>query len=952
MTSSPATARRPDVPARRGRRVPGGRSPTRNRATSRTVTVQPGVHPRCQELLADHPVLLVERISGLSGVEVNTQAVDGIFTAAGLLATDGVDFLPVLERYGKKRLLHELDTHAIRSEPVLSSDGKPIRHRLLFLEDLAPQGLLLALVTGTGTQTDDDFRGPAMDWLADRVLEHTPAILYAREWERWGRESWSFRSLSRALRTLTRSLGHPIFGGDRENRLQPLDEEFETILFLAGRRGRVGAAGQQARAAEGSAQKTGTQMVDGHVPFGTHVTAPPGMAKAQVRPGAFDRPGPDTARRRGHHPAEAPAFHLYIDEPGSRPDPHLVIASRADVGRGGQPPVDQAAHVRWFLSTFGTVDPDGTEWDLRRCAAHLAAGKYVTDGLRRRHGQPDPTWVLGGPTPWYTRTRAAALCNSILNRLDEYHSGVFTFSLVGGKQRRTITGVLPACGRWMTDEDYARITAYRASRATRVTRQGVRVFAGFEVRFNGRKAVLQASNHGEVRYYFARRVDKGTLQRLGTRNTPIPPLPQGFLVDLLVEGLSDGGQLPRVVRQQRTELNDLETEVAGLTAEIEGLEADNAATRQAVQHPDITDRLRKDLDTEYNERASVIEHQKKKVHVATSRLQAKQAAARAARLEGVEDANLLQLVAALVDPRSRVARSLLKGSLSLDVRSSRIIERDRPAVTVLTVKGSLLVHNDLGTWRVPLHGAHVARPRAQVAQRVAAAVDGLRDGRPLSQTLGSDWRRWLPLIRDALGLDQQPFRFGSCDDQRLLKLNVAVIHPPATDEGPDPNRPRLADPPLERHQLPALARQTGEPLPLLQRIHDQYTRPATQPRLLFDNSTVAVAAFRLASRNGTVRLASLPSPEQARTILANGPFGGEWVFGRGSASLAPCPGCGGTSRIPLRLREATGSICRTCRTDRAEVPWPTSYDRYGHHEAQPAIARPAASGTGASGDRA
>lgn len=446
------------------RRVPGGRSaalPDRapaptpaNRAdpTSRTdgagsALIGPGLPTQCRALLAEHPTMLVERISGLAGVDVRTQAVDGIWTSARLLAPFGADYQPVLQRYGKERLLHELRTHAITSVPVRGSDGSLIRHRFLLVEDMAADGLLLALVTGTGTRTDEDFHGPAMDWLADRVLEQTPAILFAREWERWGRESWSFQSLSRALRQLTADLGHPIFGGDRKNHLQPLNEDFETVLFLAGRRGRVDAEWQKARAAEGSAQKTGTRMIDGHVPFGTHVAAPPGMATAEVLPGAFDRAvAPVAGRRDDHPPMESPAVYLYIDEPQSRPDPRLVISSRADVGRGNHEPVDQAAHVRWFLHQFGQVDPDGTEWDLRRCAAHLAAGGYATDGLRRRHRQPDPVWNVSGRTPYQTRTRALIVCRGILNRLDQYRTGEFTFGLVGGKERRTITGILPRTG--------------------------------------------------------------------------------------------------------------------------------------------------------------------------------------------------------------------------------------------------------------------------------------------------------------------------------------------------------------------------------------------------------------------------------------------------------------------------------------------------------------------------
>lgn len=484
----------------------------------------------------------------------------------------------------------------------------------------------------------------------------------------------------------------------------------------------------------------------------------------------------------------------------------------------------------------------------------------------------------------------------------------------------------------MTAADHARITAYRAARVTHLGPRSVRVFAGWPVRFNGVDAVLQGSNRGDLRYYFAQRVDCGTAERLGSKENPNPPLPHHFLVELIVRALGEGRLLPQVVRLQRTEIDELDSEITALQGDLDLLRTRNAETRVAFAHPRATDALKRDLNLEYNTREAQIAQSEAKLAAASHRHGRKQAAARAAQHDGVQDANLEHLVAALADPRSVVAKALLEGALSLDVRSSQMTEPGRPPDTVLTVKGTLLVHNDTGTWRVPLHGAYVVGARTQVDDRVATAVDGLRRGRPLPQTLLSDWRRWLPLVRDALGLDRDPFRFGGADDPHLLALDMAVIYPPAADPGPDPTRPRLAGPPLQYHQLPAAARRLGEPLPLLQRIWREFTRAATRPRYLFDNSTVAATAFQRAARTGTVRFAVLPSPMQARSILMAGPFADEWVFGHGTATLTPCSGCGGTRRVPLRLREATGSVCRSCRTDRAEVAWDAAYDRYRHRD--------------------
>jgi hypothetical protein len=57
-----------------------------------------------------------------------------------------------------------------------------MRHRFLLVDDLAHHGLLIAIVTGTGVKVDENLRGPAMDWLAEQVLEHAPALVWARHW--------------------------------------------------------------------------------------------------------------------------------------------------------------------------------------------------------------------------------------------------------------------------------------------------------------------------------------------------------------------------------------------------------------------------------------------------------------------------------------------------------------------------------------------------------------------------------------------------------------------------------------------------------------------------------------------------------------------------------------------------------------------------------------------------
>ena len=128
-------------------------------------------------------------------------------------------------------------------------------------------------------------------------------------------------------------------------------------------------------------------------------------------------------------------------------------------------------------------------------------------------------------------------------------------------------------------------------------------------------------------------------------------------------------------------------------------------------------------------------------------------------------------------------------SLTLSIRYSRTLEPGHVPQYRLACRGELLVHNGSGTWRVPVVASHHTGPAAKVPARLAEAVTGLREGKPLRRTLGADWRHWFPGIRQCLGLQDRQYRLTAADDPRLLRLYMAVIHPPVADPGPDPPAP-------------------------------------------------------------------------------------------------------------------------------------------------------------------
>jgi len=110
-------------------------------------------------------------------------------------------------------------------------------------------------------------------------------------------------------------------------------------------------------------------------------------------------------------------------------------------------------------------------------------------------------------------------------------------------------------------------------------------------------------------------------------------------------------------------------------------------------------------------------------------------------------------------------------------------------------------------------------------------------------------------------------------------------------------------------------------------VHTEESTP--HPRWRHDNSSAIAQAFAVAASAGAAGAVALPFSQNA-PWFADGPFAAEWSFAQAASRLQECANCRGTSRVPLRLRESTGSVCAHCRTDRAGVPWPAEYDRYRH----------------------
>jgi hypothetical protein len=552
----------------------------------------------------------------------------------------------------------------------------------------------------------------------------------------------------------------------------------------------------------------------------------------------------------------------------------------------------------------------------------MADSGYSTEALRTYHKRTDTTWVLDYTDKDTLRVTSRNLCRSILEHRTEYDTGTFNLAMPGGDgETVTISGLFPPSGSWLGPGRLAEIENYLA-KVGHDPYGPAHVFAGFPVQLNGSAATLECTERGGPPRYYFRREDGHRVQgRLGA----IPPVPHDFLVELLADGFNSRHPLPRLAPTDDP-VPALEGAARAAHARFVELAAVQAGRFDRLDLNDVPeDTTRAALSRRYADGEVELE----RLQAAAERAQKELLAALTPHPSGVHQDRVLDLLRALADPRSHEARKLMDGELTLGARHEIIaepghVDRHRVEITL-----RLPIHNGRDSWTLLRTGSYDGGPAAKVIPRLTAAVDGLRDGIPLYESLGSDWPRWLPQIRSALGPSGGRTRAHVIDDPRLRCLYMQVIHPPSPDAGHDPHHPRLAGPPVPDGELADLADRLGEPVPLIRRIAEVYRVPPPGYKWLRDSATVAAAAYRSAAATGQADPADLGRPGAGHQLV-RGQFGPEWMRIGGVLVLSPCTDCGRTNRVPLRLREVDGSVCSDCRTDRSGVPWPPEYDRYAH----------------------
>lgn len=903
--------------------------PPHVRGPNGLIVVEDRVDPRLTALFRHgRPILLASRVSTDSGGQPVIQMVNGLWEAAASLADYGIDTRPALDTLGKVDLITRFIAEAETLRNLDADTGKPFTNRVLVVEDLAVHGLVLWLSCGSGRKTDPKFTQPALQHLVEHCIQPCrPALVYAGEISRMARTILATAYLVHALEHLIATSGEPVFGGDRLLSVSLVDDQFEDRALKSAQASVRELAVLRGRHGGGQRQRTGHEMVDGRVAYAGNAPAPPGMATARLRP--F---GPGTPRRI-----------LHIDSPQFRPDPAIIRATDDPIyNRDGSPAVDQAALVCWAFDHLYTPGHGPAS-----VADYLRSHGYATQALRRRYhtawpAQPAPT------SERQARANDRTLLRPLLDHLEHYRTGTFGFALPGSTDLHRITGIFPARGYWLDDASYARISQALAAPAHLARGNRPFLFSGLPVTANGRAATLEAHTRGHDEPYYYSNFKDGNQRSRGhvSRGQPAQPLPHHTLIEGIVAALSsDESPLPRLPETERPRsqaadaVQALTTTIADLTArrrrienfveagtpDVEGSTPNT--TRPHTAHAAEDDRR---FPASMWPRHAELSHQIAEAEAKLAEAELRLARASGPQLLGLQDAELLDLVRELGDWRSPRARQMLRTALTnVAVHTTRTEHADRLVWWDTTVTATLRIHNDTATYELPMSAEVHGGPGARMTARITHAVEQLYHGTPLSESLGTDWRRWIPVVRASLGVaDGDQLLITHIDDARLLQLVMAVRYPrlarPARTDAP--GVPLLAGPPTPSRALPALAEDLDTPLALLQRIATLYTpRDRGHFCWLNPNSAIVAQAFQAARRSGVYTDGAANPP-----AVVNGPFGAEWDLADGRAHLRACGTCGRTNRIPLRLREAEGSVCRHCRTDRINMVWPRSYDRYAH----------------------
>ena len=843
-------------------------------------------------------VMMGARASAAGGAQACSLAVDGIYTGAEHLARDGCDVRPFLPSPSELSAL--VRTQARRSEYRDSTGKRFTNHAYCHVDE--DMRLVLLVQFGTGVKLTEEYRQPAVLTVARAIAEHQPALVFANEVRGWGRTGFGLAELVRELYHQTDQLGEPVYVGDVENSVSPFGPEVEKRWFEDGTRLAREARDTRRRTRAGMRLHCPTGAVSGWFRYPLPNPLPPPFATAWVKP-----PG---------EPAYAVAF---LDTRLCRPDPALVLHGMP-TGSGGRGPADQLELLRWVYRNY--LRPG---WDLRATAAYLAAHGYSTIAVRRARG-PGATALLRTEAK-YRRSDASHLVRSIWKHRGFHSTGRLTVRIDPDHtvtwQVQTPDG-LPIA----RSEDVDRIERVLRDQRSVRDRPTVHTFTGQPLQHNGQPAALTPvyRRSGTLVYCYTRTDPRHAGER---RRSAGVPLPATTLAEAILTALADTRLLPRHpdpnVRRQREAVRD----AAGLDAAAAATARDAAAAH--VIKPELH-------GSGLAAAQAAVDHAERRLVSARGALDAAESALRALTADDAESAlpvrEVLDLAAALQNPRDPTYRAIWRSAISdFTATSRRWFALHDLQVGEVVFGCTLTLADERGRlWQVPVTGRYLQDPGPRLRDRMLTTIAGMRDGVTPRETLGSNWRSWLPHLRAALGGPAHGVNVVvNVTDPRLLRLGMAVAHPPLTGVPPtvpglDPaDMPRLvAAAPLGKSARTRLAHRLGEPPELLHRLTDLYLHPTTAIGAWLRPCAPRTAGLLHDAHRRPLRETELV--HLAPSLPDHAPM---FATVRGRLKPRACPHCGSRHRALSRLREVTGLVCTRCHRDDAGVRWPADpYDAY------------------------
>lgn len=826
------------------------------------------------------PVLLIGRASSPGGKKAYRLAALDLLGAARALAKVGIDcssHLPTEE---------ELVDRLRHATPVRSAvDGEVFINRYVDIDLTDACGVYAVLSVGTGKKVNDEFVQPFVGYCGEVAKLVRPGLTFGKRFDRLARNAWGLAPLMQVVNSIPGALV-----GDEKKGIWPSGAMTDMLVFFETRVGEEEAEKMPLKTRRGMKDGTAEGMVDGQALFGLAASVPAGFGRVRLLAGGgVGRPL------------------LFVDSPQYRPNPATVAHGLPRVFDETGAPVDQAANVRWALSSFAA----GMTYE--GVAAGLVERRFSTDLLRLRRGL-DATHL---PT-----TVPRNMVTPILDRLDLYETGTLTYaSGVDEIGDITVSNCFPPQGEWATPAEFAAIRDRLAHGVRRFSQRTKRTFVGLQVSDGDGTYTMR---HYRGTHYSLR-------ARVGQDGRPTPGLviPHGELAAMIRDAvISAGVRLIEAVDTapvkgtagDRSRIVELNHRLAHLEARrdrvLEELDETDSDGNRTITGPLLQHRntLFSELVEQIDETRSEIASHERQIAALRRRADERKHQARTDQL--------LEIVASLRDPSDLTYRKLWADTVSDLTISSVPVRAAGLRGRRITLTGDFTFRDGADRFTVPMRRQYALGAVTTIDSRVDEIIRQMCDGVPVRSIPAS--KALLGRVAERLGSSNLTFYAARIDDPTLLRLVMATVY----IRGGRSNT-EIAD-------------ELGLTVELVERVESVHKTFSGMAKVSFVHCGMqerVVALYVAASRNGGLITPELVVPavsdswDKVSNALRSRTRSDEWrvASDRLGRRLDPCAGCGSFRRAPTGMIFIKGLLCLDCLHDTGGLRWGTAHLRYVQH---------------------